>query len=559
MKYQKRLLVALCFTLILMKSWSIEVVTATINSKDLNSNEYIISTPIVIQSDSNISLYSLPGNGTEEDPYRIENLNITTTEEASISISYTTKYFLIQNCLLDGDSYSIYILDVAPDSIKIRNNLCQNYQKSGMEIRKAEGIELFNNTCNKGNDWGIHATFSPNINISNNTCTQSNEGGIFLNYCNYSYIYGNNISENHKGGILLDDSFFAAIISNSLSDNSYQGGIRLSKSHSATIANNSCFNNVQFNIHLVFSNDSIVTNNHCFGRGTGLSVVYGGNVSVINNKISTESYGIYVRDSEYSEFTGNNLTECDYYFYELNPADYHTYTVENNLINGKQFGYFTNQHDLKLSEPIYGQILLSNCSGFIIKNQILERTGIGLLAKFSDRITIIHNKCSFNIERGIQLVQTSNSIIENNSLSFNILGLELENSSNNTITYNTLTSNIVWGVFLDEDSVNNLVHHNSFYDNNQYYGTSQARDDGDNIWYDEVLEEGNYWSDYLVVGSYYIDGDAGTQDLYPLAEPPIYEPPDSKNNNIYYSLLSFIVLIPLTVFGYLRFSSKRKR
>ena len=555
MKYQKGLLVVVCFSLILMKSWSIEITTATTDSGNLNSNSYIISIPIVIQSDTNISLYSLPGEGTAVDPYRIENLNITTTEEACISISYTTKCFLIQNCFLVGDNYSIYILDVTPNSIKIKENLCQNYQKSGMEISKAEGIELIKNTCNEGLRYGIHVIFSPNIRIVNNTCTKSNEGGIFLNNCNSSYIYGNNISDNFKGGLLLGSSFFATVVSNSLHNNSYLGGIYLHTSRAALVANNSCFNNVQFNIRLSHSNDSVVTDNYCFGGGIGLTVVYSGNVSVINNEITTESNGIYVRDSEFSEFIGNTLTECDYYFYELNPADYHTYTVYNNMINGKEYGYFTNQNNLKITKPIYGQLFISNCSEFMIKNQVLDQTLIGIHVKFSDRITIMNNNCSFNKKQGILLVQTSNSLIENNILSNNNHGLVLENSSNISITYNTLTNNYFWGVFLDEDSVNNLVHHNSFYNNNQYYGTSQARDDGDNLWYDEENEEGNYWSDYfVVVGSYYIDGFANAQDLYPLSEPPVY-----RNNNIYYSFLSLIVLIPLIVFGYSRFSSKRRR
>ena len=525
-----------------MKGWIIEINSANTNVDCLNAYSHVVSMPIVIQSDSNISLYSFPGNGTEEEPYRIENLNITTTEEVCISISYTTKYFLMQNCFLDGDNYSIYILDVVPNSIIIKDNWCQNYRKSGIEIRKADGIELFNNTCNNGVDWGIHATFSPNINISNNTCTQSKEGGIFLNYCNFSYIYGNYISNNYKGGILLDSSFFANIVCNSLHDNSFQGGIRLSRSHAATVENNSCFNNVQFNIRLSYSNDSKVKNNYCYGEGTGISAIFSGNISVTNNRCLNEGYGIFIKDSEHSKITENNLTECGYYFYELNPADHHTYSVEKNLINGKMFGYFTNQQDLKLSTPIYGQLLISNCTNFKIMNQVINGTQIGLLIKFSDSISVISNNCSFNKEHGIQLVKSTNSIITNNVLSYNLLcGIELENSSANQITYNTLSNNIFWGVFLDEFSTNNLVHHNSFINNN-VGGTSQARDDGDNIWYDEKKEEGNYWEDYSGVGSYSIDGSADAEDPYPLSEPPVY-----RNNNIYYAFFSLLILIPITV------------
>ncbi|MCG3259956.1 MAG: right-handed parallel beta-helix repeat-containing protein, partial [Candidatus Heimdallarchaeota archaeon] len=370
MKYQKRLLVVLCFCLILMRSQIIEITTATTDSENLNSNSYIISTPIVIQSDSNISLYSLPGNGTDEDPYRIENLNITTSEEACISIFNTTKHFLIQNCFLNGLLYSILIEETAAHTIQIFNNICQDFHNTGIRVYYTEGAQIINNTCNTGTMYGIRARSSPYISIINNTCTQSNEGGIFLNYCNFSYIYGNNLTNNYKGGMLLDDSFYAKIIANILKNNSFQGGIRLSKSQSALVENNTCIDNVQFNIRLSRSNDSVVRDNYCYGKGTGLSVVMGGNVTILNNDISTEMYGLFIKDSEYSEITENRLIECDYCFYELNPEDYHTYIVENNLVNGKEFGYFTNQQNLEITEPIYGQMLLSNCSGFIIKNQI---------------------------------------------------------------------------------------------------------------------------------------------------------------------------------------------
>ena len=53
-------------------------------------------------------------------------------------------------------------------------------------------------------------------------------------------------------------------------------------------------------------------------------------------------------------------------------------------------------------------------------------------------------------------------------------------------------------------------------------GTSQALDDGiNNTWFDKNTNEGNYWSDWLGVGNYTIDGEANSEDPYPLSSPPI--------------------------------------
>ncbi|MCG3217292.1 MAG: hypothetical protein KAS63_11225, partial [Candidatus Heimdallarchaeota archaeon] len=50
---------------------------------------YIPHDPILIDSDDDFITYGFPGNGTEINPYIIENYNIITTTENGISISFT--------------------------------------------------------------------------------------------------------------------------------------------------------------------------------------------------------------------------------------------------------------------------------------------------------------------------------------------------------------------------------------------------------------------------------------------------------------------------------------
>ena len=86
-----------------------------------------------------------------------------------------------------------------------------------------------------------------------------------------------------------------------------------------------------------------------------------------------------------------------------------------------------------------------------------------------------------------------------------------------------------WGIryfagYWDTSNGGIIIHHNALIDN-YLDGTSQARDsseldDIENIWYDEILLEGNYWSDW-VSGVYYIDGSAGSVDPYPLSSNPL--------------------------------------
>ncbi len=525
-------------------------------SEYLFVKSYLTSSPITIESDSDISLYSFPGNGTEDNPYRIENLNITANNETCISISNTTKYFLIQNCYLNGNQYCIYIFRASSSKIVIKNNICTGASYSGLEIRETDSIRIINNTCDLNEFWGLHSTFSHNIEVTNNTLIRNKEGGLFLNFCNSSKIYANRLYSNPKGGILIDDSFNSDIMDNYLINNSFQGGIRLSKSPLSNIKNNTCINNTQFNIVLAYSNNSNVIDNICQGEGSGIDLLYSGVVSVSSNKISTAVYGIYVRDSEYSIFVQNELYECGYFIHEKNPKDYHTYTFTDNLINGKRFGFFTNVQNLHIHMPIYGQILISNCTNLLIENQKIMNTGVAILVKFSRTLTLLSNECSSNKFSGILLIQTNDSVIKNNTLSYNTIGLELEDSNNNLITFNCFASNFRWGAVLSEDSSNNEVYLNSFYSNNINYGTSQAKDDGtSNLWYNEETKEGNYWDVLFGKGNYSIDGGAQSYDLYPLAEPPTYVAPNYYG---YFAFLSLVLIIPLMILGYKKFRKRKE-
>jgi len=514
---------------------------------------YIDSVPIRITNDSNFTDYGLLGTGTPQDPFRIENLNIITSEDKGIYIFNTTKYFKIQNCFVDAYRSGIVIDSVRKETTIIEDTICVGNSASGIRILHSPGAKIINNTCNYNSFAGIHVGNSSESQIENNRCIQDGVG-IFVDLSEACLINNNTCNSNSMGGIVVEESPLSYVADNRCYENTYHGGIGLYQSNKSVVVNNLCIDNVQNNIALHESNDSFVLNNYCSGIGTGISIDNGGNITVDNN-ISSNFVGIFVNDAEGSKITNNALYRSGFKFYELNKSDYNTYIVSNNTVNNKEFGYFADLMKLTITKSIYGQLFFADCSNIRIKNQYLCATTTGITMVYCSSSLIQSTISSNNWNYGINLVDCSNIEVINTTCSSNYVGILLENADRNKFTYNTLYNNTLWGVVLDLYSSNNSVHHNAFYDNNWYFGTAQAKDDGqNNTWYDEETLEGNYWSDYFtVVGSYYIDGYANTQDLYPLSEPPIY-----RNNNIYYSFLSLVVLIPLIVFGYFRFSSKRK-
>ncbi len=524
-------------------------ITAEENDYRPNSLELTPHDPIEITSDSDFEVF--PGTGTEIDPYVIEGYNITTTDDNGIYITYTTKYFTVRNCYVEASNNGIYIDNVAEGTATVINNTCNNNGYDGIKIDSSGSSTVINNTCN------------------NNT-----------------------------------------------------RGIRLYYSGSSTVTNNTCSNN-NYGILLYYSGSSTVTNNTC------------------NNN----TRGIYLEDSGSSTVVNNTFTNCGLDIFEYTIDAYLSYTIENNWVNGKKLGFYTNLDSTIIEEPIYGQLILVNCTNVTVRDQILNNATIGLslgfctssaiinntcsnniigiylhssdsltvinntcsnnnygiYLDFSDSLTVINNTCNNNNSSGIWLWDSRSSTVEKNTCNNNNYGINLHSSgsslvNNNTcsnnsnyginlysssgstvekntcnnnnnygiyldssdfcvVTYNLLQENENYGVYLESRSNNNLIHHNTFVDNN-LGGTSQAYNSGtNNYWYDTSKQEGNYWSDWSGTSYYSIDGDADSVDLYPLAEPvestssehtSVESTTDENPLNFTFALLILVVSLILT-------------
>lgn len=110
------------------------------------------------------------------------------------------------------------------------------------------------------------------------------------------------------------------------------------------------------------------------------------------------------------------------------------------------------------------------------------------------------------------------NFLENSSLSLEISYCSIHhNTFQNSNSYAIMISYWDYG---DNNKTFNSIHHNNFIDNIDPEGFSQAYDRAaNNTWYDPNTLEGNYWRDYSGTGYYYIDGDAGAYDPYPLLTP----------------------------------------
>ena len=216
-----------------------------VNNKITPKHPFTIRDPISISSNTELNT-SFPGIGTIDDPVRIEGWNITKSTGTLISISSTTLYFRIANCLLNGMSTpgnGIYLSNVIHGTIN--NNIVYNNGEAGIQLFSSE-----NNT------------------ISRNIAYNNNWDGISLQYSDNNIIERNIVYGNNANGISISNSNNNKISSNTVNNNSPRG-IPILNSKSNIFSNNVIFGNAEWGISFEPGADDNIVQFNDFSRNSG--------------------------------------------------------------------------------------------------------------------------------------------------------------------------------------------------------------------------------------------------------------------------------------------------
>jgi parallel beta-helix repeat protein len=112
-----------------------------------------------------------------------------------------------------------------------------------------------------------------------------------------------------------------------------------------------------------------------------------------------------------------------------------------------------------------GQVILVNCSQFILQDLTLSMVAVGIQLSFSTDNTVTDTIMTNNLECGICLMNSSENTITNSTISnTDGRGIELYGSSHNHLTRNTISDNDGYGIMLTEKS-----HYNTLSDNTISY------------------------------------------------------------------------------------------
>jgi parallel beta-helix repeat protein len=194
-------------------------------SQVFSNADFTIHDPIVIVGDSDFDTQGWPGGGVEGNPYRIENLHITSVSHC-ISIVNTTVHFVITNCLLEGFTTeyasSVFLSNVSMGNIErctiIDKELAivaYNSQNCNFTYISTEncgfGINLVEYSgnclvahCTFPVDWnGVSIDDSHDISIMNNTISGGRQFGVLLEHSDDCHIWNNTISGFQWAGALI--------------------------------------------------------------------------------------------------------------------------------------------------------------------------------------------------------------------------------------------------------------------------------------------------------------------------------------------------------------------
>ena len=256
-------------------------------------------------------------------------------------------------------------------------------------------------------------------------------------------------------GLKLTSVRNGVVSDNLVSDNRFGGGIRIEHCENLTIYRNIVNHNG-------LSHSGLSGELH---SNYGIDLYSSNNLSIIDNNITNnQRYGIQISfDCTQNLISGNILKENGLWFYDLGSNLILPNNIIDNYLDEKPVYYYFNESDLNpLNFSNAGQIILVNCSNAEISSLNISNSGyfssIGISLYFCIDILVFNNIFGHGLNYGIYIMNSSNLIISNNSISFSTHGILSKGVLNSSITKNIFRSNYGNGITLSNSNFNNLSH-----------------------------------------------------------------------------------------------------
>ncbi len=223
-------------------------------------------------------------------------------------------------------------------------------------------------------------------------------------------------------------------------------------------------------IRLYRVSGAVVENNTIYDVYYGISLRYGSNITVRNNRIwSVEVYGLNIYKNPGNTIEGNALTNTSILLLG-NRETFVNETIVNNTVNGRDVVYVSNVTGVDITGEL-GEVIIAGSTDIRVDNVSVENGCIGVLAGYSDGIRIANSTLRNFTAYGIRLVVVKNTTVEKNLIKgAHRDGILIQSesdsvySSNITVRRNNITSCSA-GVHIFDYSRNNTLAYNYLADN----------------------------------------------------------------------------------------------
>lgn len=482
----------------------LDITTGYLNVSSFRDNNLTDSSSINITGNAALDNFGLPGFGTLEDPYRIQNKIFVSNEtEFSIKLENTTKYIAIDNNWISTENTTLPIAISLTSVInaQLSNNTFQKIDEDFIPLRllSSSNISIIENVIDKTH--GIIIENSTSFNLDGNNMTDIESNGVDITD-SFSFTLSQNIVatlqitiftpdgskfetgwpllaiQNCRNFEILENTFYGFTEENLVIRSSSNlfihhnfvtnvGGASFLADHligiidtnNAVIMANVLSDSKAMGVFLESSRDIEVIANTISGTmqegfaAHGIAIISSSNILVESNEISdTEFRGIAV-SAGFSRGTGGNMID-----YGGGPS-FNVTIRENTIVRNKNTGiWLTKSFDIEVEG-----------------NRILENGDEGVHTEESDNITILSNQINGNawgirIEGGIDIQISDNGISKNsfqgilvegsssvtihnqNRVKENLEnGIQIQNSFEISIDDNTIENNRLNGIKLDFD------------------------------------------------------------------------------------------------------------
>jgi parallel beta-helix repeat protein len=324
-----------------MKKTYVVLITLLVFVMMLESLKQVIAThqlqykphsPIQIRGNSDFTSENgvIRGNGTKEDPYIIEGLELMSDLDG-IEIQGTDAYFIIRNCYIhDCKHFGISLKHVRNGKIE-KNLILRNGR--GINLIDISDCEIIENTIKWNRDVGVYLyQSSPKITLRDNKLLYNKYGFYIWEYggsLNYNIDESNEVDGKPvyyyvgRAGLVIDeiDAGFIGlveckdIIIKNVHVRKSRNGILISASINITVEKSSFVDNL-YGITIgksteVHINKSIISNN-----GIGVLLYESERCIIAWNNISSNYNGIELEESIHNLIHHNNFIYNDQHAYD---------------------------------------------------------------------------------------------------------------------------------------------------------------------------------------------------------------------------------------------------